>query len=241
MNFATVRQYKGQKDDKGYSQKVDMDGTVNHIQRGSYQGKPNMTVFVTDAAGEAQQVLLMGTLPSDGILNQLAPFAISVKGQPGSEKYQGFWQSRRNIGAVVTNALNPAALQTGQQVAATLPPVNNTPQPTYHPVGADTPATMPTYGPTPAQTPQSDYDVKEAARTASICRQCAGKAAAEIVARQSGNNLTEDIANLVAIAGPLSHWFITGKWPDVPMDEYATGQQPAEQTATDEQGNPLPF
>ena len=228
MNFATVRQYKGQKEPgTDYAQKIDMDGTVVQIgQPGqSRQHKPNLTVMIKDSAGEMQNVVLMGTLPSNDILNQLAPFAVSITGQAGQEVYRGFWQNKKNIGAVVTAALNPPA-QTqpaGQQ-------------PTYHPVEA-TPPELPSL--------EKSYDDRESDRNASICRQCAGKAAAEIVASQihgqSDIATSKIITTLAAITGPLSHWFINGKWPDVPMDEYEAGQQPAEQTATDEQGNPLPF
>jgi hypothetical protein len=68
--------------------------------------------------------------------------------------------------------------------------------------------------PKPAQT--SQYDTN-----ASICRQCAGKCVAELLAGQTIN-----INDVLELAIPLSEWFLTGKKPALVTREPGDDDEP---------------
>ena len=101
MNFQTVRQFKGQKDDKGYPSKVDMIGIFTEVGGGAYT--PNQKLFcdcqVRDMAGEKHKVRLYvkESIPP-GLQNMECSFSISAydgeyQGKP-YVGYSGFWNDK---------------------------------------------------------------------------------------------------------------------------------------------------
>ena len=101
MNFQTVRQVKGQKDAKGYPEKVDMIGVFVEIGGGAYT--PNKKLYcecqIRDMAQEKHRVRLYvkEAIPL-GLLNTECSFSISAydgeyQGAP-YVGYSGFWNDK---------------------------------------------------------------------------------------------------------------------------------------------------
>ncbi len=87
----------------------------------------------------------------------------------------------------------------------------------------------------PPQQARPQIGVSDAERHSSICRQRAGKIAAEILAPRYGDAWPEleVLANtLIELAKPLSKWFITGADPTVVADE------PIDQQSTQDTDEP---
>jgi len=101
MNFQTVRQFKGQKDDNGYPVKVDMIGVFEEIGGGAYT--PNQKLYcdckIRDTAQEKHKVrLYVKELIPPGLLNKECSFSISAydgeyQGKP-YVGYSGFWNDK---------------------------------------------------------------------------------------------------------------------------------------------------
>jgi len=75
---------------------------------------------------------------------------------------------------------------------------------------------------TPQQAPQQPVQATNSpnmanytpdSKDASICRQCAGKCAAEVLGGTGVDTPFEVLAKILDIAGPLSEWFLTGQNP----------------------------
>ena len=101
MNFQTVRQVKGQKDEKGYPEKVDMIGVFEGIGDGAYT--LNQKLFcdckIRDTAQEKHKVrLYVKELIPPGLKNMECSFSISAydseyQGTP-YVGYSGFWNDK---------------------------------------------------------------------------------------------------------------------------------------------------
>ncbi len=159
-----------------------------------------------------------GQLPPDGQSGQVLNFNVKAREYKGKYYYSGFWNSESQ--AVATGLNQPAPAQ----APAPAPQQPNVPQPAQ-PAGQRE---------TETQKGKREYEAKEKAKVESICRQCAGKAAARILGGMDMSGDTEEVtlALFAALAIPMSEWFIHGKWPNVPMDEIDTalGQQPPQDT-----------
>ena len=101
MNFQAVRQVKGQKDEKGYPEKVDMIGVFVEIGGGAYT--PNQKLYcdcqIQDMAQEKHKVRLYvkEAIPL-ALLNTECSFSISAydgeyQGKP-YVGYSGFWNDK---------------------------------------------------------------------------------------------------------------------------------------------------
>ncbi len=103
MNFAAALQIKGQKDNRGYDQKVTMlarfGATMEFGQ--TRESKPKCSVKLTDKDNATHKVYLYGTLPTAAMCTQKAEFKISAfdgQGQQGAYVgYSGFWNSTATI------------------------------------------------------------------------------------------------------------------------------------------------
>lgn len=100
MNFQTVRQVKGQKDDKNYPVKVDMFGTFTEIGGTAFNinQKPYSDCYITDDTSEKHKVRLYGDAAPTNLLGTRQSFSISAydgnyQGKP-YVGYSGFWNDR---------------------------------------------------------------------------------------------------------------------------------------------------
>ena len=126
MNFQEILKIKGQKDNKGYPQKLDMFGTLNQIG-GVYfnqNGTECSKCVITDTAGEKHNVILMKDIPATNLLNTRQGFSIY--------SYDGNYQGKVYIGYSGFWVANP---QRHQQSPQNAPQTHqNAPQSTNTPV-----------------------------------------------------------------------------------------------------------
>lgn len=103
MNFAQALQIKGQKDGRGYDEKVTMLARFGaEMQFGqTKENKPKCSVKLTDKDNVTHKVYLYGTLPTAAMCTQRAEFSIAAfdgQGQQGAYVgYSGFWNSSATI------------------------------------------------------------------------------------------------------------------------------------------------
>jgi hypothetical protein len=101
MNFQAVRNVKGQKDDKGYPQKVDMIGVFVEVGGAAYTSNEKLycDCYITDMSQEKHKVrLYIKELIPTGVLNTECSFSISAydgeyQGKP-YVGYSGFWNNK---------------------------------------------------------------------------------------------------------------------------------------------------
>jgi len=97
MNFAQVRQIKGQKDEKNYPKKLDIFGVLKEIG-GTYfntNQTPCSKCKITDDMNEQHSVTILKTIPATNLLNTRQAFRIysfdgNHQGTP-YVGYSGFW------------------------------------------------------------------------------------------------------------------------------------------------------
>ena len=98
MDFQSVRNINGQKDNKGYQKGVEMKGMIVSVEEKKFsdKGKPFQQVMIKDGPGETEKVkVYLGNgpdiLPSD--VNTLQLFTVSPNPYQNTMYYMGFWDS----------------------------------------------------------------------------------------------------------------------------------------------------
>lgn len=104
MNFAEVRNIKGQKDESNFPRKLDMFATFTEIQGLSYNtnGTGVVKCKLRDETGETHPVTIYRKEPIPGqMMNQRAQFSIySYDGNYQNKQYIGYaglWNDRANV------------------------------------------------------------------------------------------------------------------------------------------------
>jgi len=98
VDFQSVRNINGQKDNKGYQKGVEMKGMIVSVEEKKFsdKGKPFQQVMIKDGPGETEKVkVYLGNgpdiLPSD--VNTLQLFTVSPNPYQNTMYYMGFWDS----------------------------------------------------------------------------------------------------------------------------------------------------
>jgi len=171
MNFNTVRQAMGQKDERGYDVKVTMCATFRDIAGITFTKNQKQTCIVKlqDGTGEAHNVHLYGTMPEQPMNNQRAEFALSAfngNAQGGPYVgYSGFWNSRANVNQSQQQTQQPIPNQYGGKPDTPSPARDVVSEPHHVPVE-----------PAPR-----DFGAEEASKQTSIERQVCVKAVGDMV------------------------------------------------------------
>ena len=199
MNFAQVRAVQGQMDGQ-WPAKITMlarFGEGTGVVGQTKAGKPQCKCTLTDDAGESQTVYLSGQdIPTPAMMGQRAEFKLNTFQGQGGTGYGGWWQSKTNV---------------NQQPQGQAPAQNSYPP--------QQPAPPPSQPAPPAQ---------RAATTAidptriSIERQCAWKAAGNVLKDRAYPNTADLISDMFKLAAAGAKFMADGK--DIPT----MGRQPGD-------------
>lgn len=123
MNFNSVRQAEGKKDEKGYQIKIAMFGTPDGIDDVAFtpEGKRFQQVTMTDDNGETNKVkIYLGTDKTmiDGCIGKRLAFNVAPNSFKNKMYYGGFWNDRAAIRPANTAANTPQSPQGASKPAA---------------------------------------------------------------------------------------------------------------------------